>query len=735
LSSTGLQRGTALDLTLTGTNLTEPTGVFTSFPAKVTIPTEDKNGQDNAKLRIHLEVPADAPIGYHTIRLATTRGISNLRLFCIDDLPQLPEVTNNRDKTTPQALAIPCVVPGKLDAEKSNWFLINVKAGQRLSFDVLGRRLGGPIDPQLSIYDAKTQREIAHDNDAPGCQTDPRLSYVFKQAGAYLIEIKDVLNRGGADYFFRLRAGDFPLATATVPLAIERGKKASLAFAGPAVEGVGAVTVEAPAAFHVSTLYVVPKGPAGLSGWPVPVLVSDLPEQVEQEPNHEPAKANRIPVPGGMTGRFLKSDETDYYVFAAKKGQKLLIEAQTLELGSPTLVYMVLKNAKTKAELAKTNPQATPPADQVIDFTSPEDGDYLLEVQHLNYVGGPDEVYRLTITPKQPSFELSMGLERFDLSAGGHAVLPLQLKRNNFAGPVGVRVHGHAGLTGKTTLGAGQTTGVLVLKAADDLPMGPYMITLVAEATIDKDVVSQLVNVRPVVSQQLGNLPFPPRHLYSEIAIAVRQRAPFTLTARLDQDGVVPGLPANLTLSVERDEGFDEDIVLLALTGLPPTVPAPKVPPIPKGQKAIKVKLDINAKVPVGKYFIGVSGKANQSGREFIVAALPAEVDVASQPFELSVSPAPVKLVPGGKATLKVTARRKGGYSGPIAVDVRNLPAKVTAAKGTIAMGQNEVELVITAADDAAAASKMDVVVGGAATALNNLANTSPSFTVVVEQK
>src|SRR5262249_15127034 len=34
----GMQRGTTLDLTLTGTNLAEPTRFWTSFPAKVTIP-------------------------------------------------------------------------------------------------------------------------------------------------------------------------------------------------------------------------------------------------------------------------------------------------------------------------------------------------------------------------------------------------------------------------------------------------------------------------------------------------------------------------------------------------------------------------------------------------------------------------------------------------------------------------------------------------------------------------
>src|SRR6266478_1950384 len=79
----GMQRGTTLDLTLTGTNLAEPTALWTSFPAKVTIPTEANNGKDNTKLLVRIEVPKDAPLGFYALRLATRRGMSNLRLFCI----------------------------------------------------------------------------------------------------------------------------------------------------------------------------------------------------------------------------------------------------------------------------------------------------------------------------------------------------------------------------------------------------------------------------------------------------------------------------------------------------------------------------------------------------------------------------------------------------------------------------------------------------------------------------
>jgi hypothetical protein len=67
----GIQRGTALELTLTGTNLAGPLGAWASFPAKITIPNDANNGKDAAKLRVKLEVPKDAPLGYHSLRVAT----------------------------------------------------------------------------------------------------------------------------------------------------------------------------------------------------------------------------------------------------------------------------------------------------------------------------------------------------------------------------------------------------------------------------------------------------------------------------------------------------------------------------------------------------------------------------------------------------------------------------------------------------------------------------------------
>ncbi len=495
----GMQRGTTLDLTLTGTNLTEPTALLLSFPAKVTIPTEGKNGKEATKLLVRLEVPADAPIGTHTLRLATSRGMSNVRLFCIDDLPQVLRAPSNRSRGTAQVLSVPCVVAGKVDVESSDWYKIKVQAGQRLSFDLLGRRLGSLIDPQITLYNARTGLELpaGHSNDAPGAQTDPRLSYTFKEASEVLIEVRDVAYRGAEDYHYRLRIGDFPIASTPIPLAARRGNKVKVSFAGPAAEQAAPVEVETPTDPSVDAIAVTPGGPSGLHGWPVSLALSDLDELTEQEPNNEPAKANRLPVPGAITGRFLEKGDQDYYVFSAKKGQKLTVEVQTTDLHSPTEVFLAIKDSKG-VQLQASNPTAAPR----LDFTPQADGDYLVFVEHLHLWGGPAEVYRLTVTPSEPSFDLTIGLDRFDVSQGGTLKVPVQVVRRDYKGPIEVSVRSQAGpsgqplLSGQTTIAMGQAAGSLPLQAPADLPVGPYTFFVQGKATINSKPVTVYASVR-----------------------------------------------------------------------------------------------------------------------------------------------------------------------------------------------------------------------------------------------
>ncbi len=619
----GMQRGTTFDLTLTGNNLAEPTGLWTSFPAKVTIPTESNNGKDNGKLLVRLEVPKDAPLGFHSIRLATQRGMSNLRLFCIDDLPQVIEGASNHTPSTAQVVSVPCVLVGRADAETTDYFKFHVSAGQRLSVEILGRRLGSQFDPQLQLLDTNG-RELpnAYSNDAPGLQTDARLTYTFKTAGDYLVAVRDVSYRGGGDFHYRLRIGDFPCATTTLPLAVKRGTKMEVRFAGPNVEGVAPVEVKAPTDPAVEFLTLAPRGANGLHGWPVYLALSDIEETLEDEPNDEAAKANRILVPGAITARFQKKGDIDSFNFALKKGVRYILSVQTHELGSPTEVYMTLRDAKG-AQLQVSDPMKA----AQLDYTPPADGDYTLQVEHLHLWGGPDEVYRVSVMPFEPGFDLALALDRFNAEQGGKLSIPVLAPRRDFGGPIEISAVGLQGVSGTLTVPAGgapppnQPLGTLVVNVAPEVPPGPHVFQIQGKATINGKTVIKLASVRTIISQGLANLPIPPKEPLTSIGLAVTAKPPFALTAKLDAASYAPGKPATLTMTITaiRVPGFTAEIVL-STSALPPGVTA-TLANIPANQNGAKLTLTLTPQAKVGQSAVTITGKAKHQGHEATATA------------------------------------------------------------------------------------------------------------------
>jgi len=58
---------------------------------------------------------------------------------------------------------------------------------------------GGSTPKALKLYGIE---ENAYSNDAPGLQTDARLTYTFAEAGEYILSIRDVMYRGGPVAYF-----------------------------------------------------------------------------------------------------------------------------------------------------------------------------------------------------------------------------------------------------------------------------------------------------------------------------------------------------------------------------------------------------------------------------------------------------------------------------------------------------------------------------------------------------
>lgn len=760
----GQQRGTTRELTLTGTHLNDPTSLVASFPVTAVFPTDNKNGQDPAKLRVQMTIPANAPLGWHTIRLVTRRGISEWRVFCIDDLPEVLKAGTPNAPETAQAVPNPCVVCGRLDAEKTDYYRISAAAGQRLSFEVLGRRLGNGSDPQLRILDAKGHQPLAFADDAPGLAKDPRLVHTFKEAGDYLVEIRDVRYQGGADWFYRLRIGDFPLPNTPYPLVAARGRAISVQFAGPQVEGQARVL--APADAEHLTLWprgipVFPAYPEGLPGWPVSLALSDLAQILEQEPNDKPEQANPVSLPCGVNGRFEKKGDKDHYRFAVKKGTRYLIEAQTYEHGSPTSVYMTLNNAAGKEVLA-----SNPAGDAArLDYTAAEDGDLVLMIEHLHYWGGPAETYYVTLRPYAPGFSLTCAAAQVSVHAGAYTALAITATRRDFNGPIDVVATAGPHIGGTAQIPEGQNQTVLVLHAQAASQPTPLVIR--GRATINGQVVEERVRRTAETRAAMGNLPFPPPVYATDLVAAVLEPAPFTFVAEYVHGVGARGLGVPVRFTVQRQAGFEGEVAVTTVVNPAAPNQPPPVPPItlkiPPGQTTAQAELKPLANAP-GQVPLAFAATVVDKGMTYVVSstalplALVAPIEVAvtlrgtlrhpasTAAYTPTATLATALHPHGGLAlalesglryadgpTLVVTVQRRGGYSGPVALEATGLPPGVMGPKVVIGEGQTTAAIPLAVQRDGKLGATGNIVITGTATGAGNIKASSSGLAVRVE--
>jgi hypothetical protein len=620
----GAKRGTTAELTLTGTNLADPTAVLLSGPGKASLVEPEK--PDPAKLRVKVEVPADTPIGLYTIRVATKNGVSNLRPFVVDELPEVAEANNNRSKETAQPVSAPCVVLGRADAEASDFFRVKAAAGQTLTFEVVARRAGSPLDPIVVLHDARTKRELIdlYADDTPGLQSDCRLAHTFKEAEEVIVEVRDTTYRGGADYAYRLRIGEFPGATTAFPLAVQRGTTAAVGFSGPGATDIPAVPVEAPTDPTLPAIYVAPKRGSGVSGWPVPVHLSDHPESVEHEPNDEPAQANKLPVPGGVSAKFDRPNDRDHFAFAGRKGQKVTIAALAYEVNAPTEVLLRVLDGK-RTELARSNPQQ--PTARV-DFTPPADGEFVVACEHLNYLHGPNEVYHLSVVPAAPDFALTLALDRYEAPAGGGTAVAVTAvnRLNGYAGPVELSIDGGEALSGSVVVPGGQTIAFVPLLVAEGAKPGAYPFRVKGRATVGGKEVVRYAAATDLVKTTLGGMPNPPPELLGGAVLAVVEKPPFALSVKADPARVEKGKAGKLLVEATRAEKFEVDIPLAVLFAAPNVTATPK--PVPKGKTEVEFPVTVAGNAGGGANPVVLRATAKVGGKDYAVTPPPAFVEV-----------------------------------------------------------------------------------------------------------
>jgi hypothetical protein len=134
---------------------------------------------------------------------------------------------------------------------------------------------------------------------------------------------------------------------------------------------------------------------AGISN-PRAFIVGDLPEVVEKEPNNDVAEAQGIALDSTVHGAITTPTDVDYFRFAGKKGQRVVVSCLTSSIDSKLTAGLELYD--TAGKLLASNHHYRD-GDALLDCTLPDAGDYLVRVHSFAYLQGTFEYfYRLTIS-------------------------------------------------------------------------------------------------------------------------------------------------------------------------------------------------------------------------------------------------------------------------------------------------------------------------------------------------
>ncbi len=722
--------GAATQFQINGGNLAVAKKLWLSFPGEAVLAEGiEKNGENPGQVTYKINVPAETACGIYATRVVTDKGISPLRLIFIDDLPSIASVGSNVQLASAQVVSVPTAIDGAVAGLSWQYFKFSVTAGQRLSFEVLARRIGSSLDPFLRLLDTKG-RELAYNDDTPGLSSDSSIIYTFKDAGEYLLELRDIKYGGGT---YRLRIGDFPVATVAYPLAVQRGIATNVTLAGFAVDGLSPMTLAVPPTQTAEWMNFSLKRPNGASGYSTVAVVS-TPQFLEHEPNNTAEQANQVDLSHDINGRFEQPGDVDRFVFAAKKDQSITLTGITRQQGSPTDLNFRILN-KDGGQVAAAEDSGT--SEGSLTFKFPSDGEYSLVVEDLNHRGGSEHVYRIAATTTSPQFSLAGSLDALNIPAGGSVMATVTAVRTGYNGPIELSaLNLPAGVTAsKSVIGAGRNDAAITLQAGPDFAAGElYNIAIVGTARIgDADVVIP-AEICGVLKARNNNMRWSPLMLSKSVAASSAPAPGFAW--RAEPSVVVFGkdLSAKVKLIATRAAGFEEGVVVAvtpAQNGLPAGVTV-AVKNIDKGQTEAEIVISANNQAALGDFTAALTGTLKQ-GDKTAVQGMALRLNLTA-PMTMKLDPAGGKISKGGELIVKAIVERNPAFAGPVNVTLQNLPAGITAAPATIPADQTSVDLKLTATADVAAATINNLTVKGDAMAgAAKLEATSAAVTLAVE--
>ncbi len=430
LEPRGVQRGVPGEIKLIGKELDRLTAVTFSNP-KITAELLPAGKTNATEVVIKITVARDLARGeYNMFGVAPAGNTGKLKLY-VDDLPQVSAVKATKN-SGPQALPqLPVSVWGTLaEVGERDEFQFAGRAGETLVFDLAVKSVGSKAaNTTLQLLDPRgTELASNRGFDDTG---EPLLAWKVPADGRYTIRVSETTLAASPDSHYRLSIGPLTCITGFFPLSVSARAETDVELFGYNLPQQK-IRLKSAGPGEMD----LPLDPDQFrSRRALKVIVSDMAEITEIEPNDQPSQATPIKVPASVNGRILpatkdRAEDVDLFQVEAKAGETWIIETTAARRGSPV---------DTKIEVLYADGQPVPRLllqavrDSYINFRSVDANlpDIRLanwpEMELNEYVYFQGDVAKIFRMPRGPDsgfqFYAANGKRRayFDTSATAHA--------------------------------------------------------------------------------------------------------------------------------------------------------------------------------------------------------------------------------------------------------------------------------------------------------------------------
>ncbi len=692
------QIGAAQRVTIRGQNLkaAKDLKVFGAIEARLAEGVEN-NGQMPDRVVFDVRVPSEAVAGPVVTTVVGPTGASPPQLVVLDRLPVVAQAGGNTRPETAQEIPAVAAVSGTVNNLARHYFTFRGKAGQRIAFEVVARRIGSSLDPLLRVFDSRF-RELAYADDTQGLLGDCRLKLTLPADDTYFVELRDIRYQGGPQHFFVLRIGDFPTEFVPQPLGVPAERTTKVRFVGEsdlAETSVSAgdrrgtwlaVPVRRVGGGHESTAFVV---------------VGREAELVEHEPNDTAENAQMVPLDCGVTGRLAQPGDRDVFAFTAPKGAVVRVDAVARQAHLPTLLHVQIEDASGKRLAAVEDLGVAQPT---LRATMAADGTYRVVVRDLRGEGGPTHGYRLQITRLVPAIRVDAGAVGVNVAPGTAMAVPVGIDRGAYSGGLRLRaVDLPPGFVSEPTLVAPGVTESAITIAAQSPPQASAGAFRVLAEPLAGDGPLPVATTALRGWQAVVGLKWPPPSVTHVQYVAAAEPQPFRLAASVREVTVGQRLSQNVTVRAQRADKYDAPINLALVPekgGLPGGLTV-KTASIAKGKSEASVTISASEKVVPGRYTIVLAAVTKAKNATTILQAVPPITVTVRPTIGLQTRVERPELKPGQKTVVHIELDRSPGLNGPVQLELVGLPAGVKAEPQTVAGDKAVADVPLLVAADA----------------------------------